>query len=97
MSVSAEFGAGGANPLAGALNCFNINVDYAGNDLRRAIVDSASNCQKLCSEEEKCEFFTWATQKKTCYLKHSNRGQKPTRTSTTSGPKSCIGNICTGN
>lgn len=37
-------------------------VDFKGVDIQYKIVDSAEACQKACDEDDKCQFYTYATE-----------------------------------
>lgn len=37
-------------------------VDFKGVDIQYKMVDSAEACQRTCDEDDKCQFYTYATQ-----------------------------------
>ncbi|XP_078404860.1 plasma kallikrein-like [Cetorhinus maximus] len=58
------------------------NVDFPGNDIEPVIAPDAKYCQKVCTENSQCQFFTFSTrdrevdnQRFICYLKMSTSGE----------------------
>lgn len=35
-------------------------VDFTGSDIRSELVDSADSCQRKCTEDPQCQFYTYA-------------------------------------
>ncbi|XP_067842881.1 plasma kallikrein-like [Heptranchias perlo] len=68
-------------------SCFKTvydNVDFLGNDFHESVVEDEHSCQKECTEEPDCQFFTFMKgeyhndqQRYICYLKKSERGTPP--------------------
>eukprot|EP00922_Rhytidocystis_sp_ex-Travisia-forbesii_P001248 GHVS01001750.1.p1 GENE.GHVS01001750.1~~GHVS01001750.1.p1 ORF type:complete len:360 (+),score=52.62 GHVS01001750.1:183-1262(+) len=72
--------------------CFECDVDYLGNDVKKIEngIGSLKECQKLCQEHAACDFFTFAASWGGCYLKHSRLGKKEdTKKVLISGMKHC--------
>eukprot|EP00922_Rhytidocystis_sp_ex-Travisia-forbesii_P001244 GHVS01001745.1.p1 GENE.GHVS01001745.1~~GHVS01001745.1.p1 ORF type:complete len:397 (+),score=55.06 GHVS01001745.1:183-1373(+) len=72
--------------------CFECDVDYLGNDVKKIEngIESIKDCQKLCQEHAACDFFTFAASWGGCYLKHSRLGKKEdTKKVLISGMKHC--------
>ncbi|XP_051892507.1 coagulation factor XI-like isoform X2 [Pristis pectinata] len=65
-------------------SCFKdlfVDLDFPGDDFRQAVVEDEHSCQRECTEEPDCQFFTFANglyrntqQRYICYLKKSERG-----------------------
>ena len=69
-------------------SCFEENIVYFDNDLETKLdAEDHFECQQLCQVNEKCEFWTWQTSKKKCYLKDKKNPQP--RDERISGPKEC--------
>ena len=77
--------------------CIEEDVDLYGSDLsEKPNVESAESCQRLCSETDECQFWTWGTEKAKgkramrCYLKKAGADQgKVKHEGLVSGKKSC--------
>ena len=60
------------------------------------VINNPQKCQQLCSEEERCNWFTWKDQDDPtgCWL-HSNKGTTKSfdrgRNEGATGPKYCTG------
>ena len=87
-------------------HCFSYNKEYDGQNLdNKCIKDvgSASQCQKLCQKEEKCQLFTYftstfhkASDRNGCCLKAGQSTQKYQK-GAISGPKNCLEGKSSGN
>ncbi|XP_030002852.1 coagulation factor XI-like [Sphaeramia orbicularis] len=51
-------------------------LDFAGSDIRYVLLDDADSCQRTCTEDPNCQFYTYATEDffdsdywRRCYLK----------------------------
>ena len=73
-------------------SCFEVGVDYYGNDLEEGkyvSVPSAEACQASCQGASGCEFWTWdSSYNNACWMK-SGEGTKTENDRVTSGPKNC--------
>ncbi|XP_072920642.1 uncharacterized protein [Hemitrygon akajei] len=56
-------------------------IDFLGNDFRHSVVEDEHSCQRKCTEEPHCQFFTFVkkefhneVQRYTCYLKNNEKG-----------------------
>ena len=67
------------------LNSNQNDGDYAVGAGRR---DSVSQCRALCQSRARCEFFTYKTASKECWLKTSN-SSSAYQSGAISGPKFC--------
>ena len=73
--------------------CFFREISFSGNDLENGDffeISDALECQKMCQETEKCQWFSYQTEHKRCMLKSS----RPTNISNGpldefSGPAHC--------
>jgi len=85
-----------------AVCCVENNIDYLGDDINGCtlIVDSASECQAACAENDACSYFTYISQaftrdpnwRKKCCLKNGQGERKVEAdwsTGLQSGPKQC--------
>ena len=74
----------------GAVNCFEHDTNYAGNDIGSGVnADAASpvECQRLCQlHGDECTVFTWASEG--CYFKSSAEGRRA-EAGDVSGPATC--------
>jgi hypothetical protein len=80
------------------LGCFLYDIDYKGTNLNAEHsmrTEDAATCQKLCQNEPRCYFWTWATTdffdvnyRKDCYLKAENVVMA-NENGLISGPKNC--------
>ena len=81
------------------IDCAEHDKDFYGNDLNSdendedyalgaGKRDSVGQCQALCQSRDGCEFFTYKTSNKECWLKTSNSGSGY-QSGAISGPKSC--------
>ena len=81
-----------------SLGCFLYDIDYKGTNLNAEHsmrTEDAATCQKLCQNEPRCYFWTWATPdffdvnyRKDCYLKAENVVMANEK-GLISGPKNC--------
>lgn len=74
-------------------NCFEVGVDYYGYDIEKIegrYVMTPQDCQRLCTGNPQCAFFSWKQKSHACYLKSASailaRREDP---DVTSGPRSC--------
>ncbi|PFH35764.1 PAN domain-containing protein [Besnoitia besnoiti] len=78
---------------AAQTDCFDLNIDYYGNDVQKVedgSVATANECQWLCQRQPDCYFWTYLTDRRFCYLKNfSAAGTRVPQTSAISGPKNC--------
>ncbi|XP_059504062.1 coagulation factor XI-like [Stegostoma tigrinum] len=58
------------------------DVDFPGNDIESVLAPDVHYCQKVCTEDSRCQFFTFLTsgwntdnQRFYCYLKRTTTGQ----------------------
>ncbi|GCB73371.1 hypothetical protein scyTo_0002507, partial [Scyliorhinus torazame] len=68
-------------------SCFDSiydGLDFPGNDIHQSEVEDVASCQRKCTEEPDCQFFTFvkgeyhnAKQRYICYRKRSGRGTPP--------------------
>ena len=73
------------NPCPGAGNCvFVSNIDYHGSDIGHIEGSSPPGCCAACTAFVGCSHWTWSDKTKTCWLKTSAAGAKPS-TGATSG------------
>lgn len=88
-----------ANPLptpppTTTVDCFDEDNDYPGLDINLASAkttdrkENAEECQALCKTNKECNFFTWSSANKRCYLK-SGKSRVNDETGAISGPKNC--------
>lgn len=63
-------------PVMSNSSCFVEGVDYFGNDIRSVKTPGRFKCAQECAEEPRCQFFTFNTSTKMCYLKHSNANKR---------------------
>jgi len=79
-------------PYVKTETCFEVGVDYYGNDLEEGkyvSTDSASACQANCQSTSGCEYWTWdPTYHNACWRKTA-KGQVQANPDVTSGPKFC--------
>ena len=71
--------------------CFENNIDFRFNDVRRGTVkgiSSAEDCAKECRRNIRCKFFTYLKRSKVCWLKSSDSGRRPAG-GHISGKKNC--------
>lgn len=75
--------------------CFEVGVDYYGHDVDKVegrYVMTPADCQRLCTGNPECAFFSWKFSTHSCFLKSSpailNRREDP---DVTSGPRTCSG------
>lgn len=56
--------------------CFSTNTDYQGNDLVKGGIkaSSAKACCAACAKTAGCKFWTFGTDKNTCWVKDSAAG-----------------------
>ncbi|KAL8442975.1 hypothetical protein Emed_007031 [Eimeria media] len=73
--------------------CYDVGMDYYGQDVQKVegrYVMTPVDCQRLCSSNPQCAFFSWKLSTHACYLKTSaallNRREDP---DVTSGPRAC--------
>ncbi|XP_078074126.1 uncharacterized protein LOC144497169 isoform X2 [Mustelus asterias] len=59
-------------------------LDFPGNDFHQSVVEDEHSCQRKCTEEPGCQFFTFVKgeyhnqkQRYICYFKKSERGTPP--------------------
>ena len=79
-------------------SCFQDNVDYIGryvNSCSETITKTPQDCQLLCQDDPKCNFFVWIKdghrkQNQCCFKRNKMRKMK--RPGMISGPKYCPGN-----
>ncbi|PFH35770.1 PAN domain-containing protein [Besnoitia besnoiti] len=76
--------------------CHELDVDYRGFDVQKLETNSINSyveCQSLCEANERCFYWTWVSQKKSCYLKDHGallgRVQDAATAGLVSGPKLC--------
>ncbi|XP_072426603.1 uncharacterized protein [Chiloscyllium punctatum] len=77
-------------PLRGCEGCVRDllnNVDFPGNDIESVYAPDVNYCQKVCTEDSRCQFFTfltkdWNTDTRRfyCYLKRTTTGQPTVKT-----------------
>ena len=61
------------------LDCFEMNIDFTGNDLVRNGIEgiaSAELCRDECLEKASCKFFTYIKRHNECWVKTSDAGRK---------------------
>ncbi|XP_048453926.1 plasma kallikrein-like [Rhincodon typus] len=68
-------------------SCFETvydGLDFPGNDIHQSVVENEESCQRKCTEEPDCQFFTFIKeefhnepQRYLCYRKKSVRGTPP--------------------
>ena len=83
-------------PSISISGCFQNGKDYAGSDIYSSSfwTSNAEGCQKLCQNNNECEYWTWILPYEndgsdgSCYLKNS-KGQITDEINATSGPKYC--------
>ena len=86
-------------PLAGSdlivnhTDCYELNLDYKGDDIIKYYSPSPENCQTLCQRDESCHYWTWSTGDRQrnpfhCFLK-SNNSQPVFGIDLVSGPREC--------
>ena len=75
--------------FAGA--CLHQGWDLYGNDIRSLTALNAHDCQTHCQKDNSCQFFSYNSNGKRCYLKTSDANQKATGPWHISGPKWCAG------
>ena len=78
-----------------ATQCFEQNTDFHSNVIHLGYgVDtkqnSATDCQLFCQNKEGCDFFTFNTVSKECWLKTSDVGRRVAYHHI-SGTKFCVG------
>ncbi|XP_072107911.1 plasma kallikrein-like [Mobula birostris] len=56
-------------------------LDFPGDDFHQSVVEDEHNCQRKCTKEPHCQFFTFVkkefhneAQRYICYLKNNERG-----------------------
>ncbi|PFH34428.1 microneme protein MIC17A [Besnoitia besnoiti] len=72
--------------------CIMPNTDYPKNDIGTAEkTGTAADCQKLCRNDERCEYFSWDSVNKFCYKKAGSQvaNSKIRKNGIFSGPKHC--------
>lgn len=64
-----------------ARSLFLHKTDYHGSDLRKGFVikGGAMGCCKACLKIKECEYWTYGTDNKKCYVKHSSTGKESDR------------------
>ncbi|OEH73912.1 uncharacterized protein LOC34620192 [Cyclospora cayetanensis] len=74
-------------------NCFEAGIDYYGYDIEKIegrYVMNPAECQRLCTGNPQCAFFSWKFSTHSCFLKSApavlNRREDP---DVTSGPRTC--------
>ncbi|MEC7097890.1 MAG: glycoside hydrolase family 3 C-terminal domain-containing protein, partial [Candidatus Thermoplasmatota archaeon] len=56
---------------------YETNIDYYNQDSQTsAHADSVDACCKLCAARVGCNYFTWQTDAKTCWMKADNKGRQ---------------------
>jgi len=76
--------------------CFEIDTDYFGNDVDGGHeAETAEACQIQCTEQEKCNYFTFEVELKRCWLKNTKIGRRPAakKGALISGPRNCSENF----
>ena len=91
-----------AGYAAKPIPCFDDDVDYIGRDVNscsETLTKSPDDCQFLCQDDPKCNFFVWIKsshrKKNQCCLKQ-RRTIKMKRRGMISGSKYCPGNYHSG-
>ena len=72
------------------VGCFEDNIDYFGNDYKIDIAPNATACQKLCSEEDPCNYWTFVKSTTKCRMKYTKTVGTTCR-DCIAGPKYCEG------
>ena len=76
------------------MSCLDVDKDYPGMDINLAtanttdLTNGARECQLLCRGNTECNFFTWSSTNRRCYLKSKKSGVSY-EAGATSGPKHC--------
>ena len=71
-------------------DCFEREIDYFDNDIKRITTSSPKHCQIECQGVAHCRAWTFNGDNKNCFLKTSNSGKQASLPFVTSGPKYCI-------
>ena len=78
-------------------DCFDHDLDSAGNDIGSAIKDvsSAAACQELCNDNADCKYFTYGktVYAGNCWLKTKKVTPLTSAPGIISGPKTCVGKL----
>lgn len=78
-------------PPAPTPGCWQVDIDYSGNDLQWPSpwsASSAAGCQAHCAQESACQVFTYKPSDGGCFLK-SAKGGETYHEDRISGPKDC--------
>ena len=71
-------------------DCLEEYMDYYGNDISQSEQGTVDLCQRSCDRNDKCRYFTFHTDTKKCFLKHSRNGRRQVALKTkVSGAKAC--------
>ncbi len=73
-------------------DCIEDNIDYIGEDLpgiSYAVVGQET-CEVNCRSDSRCQFWTWHSETRTCYLKEKIEKRVPNPL-TISGLPNCLG------
>ena len=76
--------------------CFQVDIDYVGNDIRAIRnVNSLYECKHHCDQESTCFAFTYVDDPnhhnhKMCFLKNAKANNPTPNQSVVSGQKSCF-------
>ncbi|KAL8424857.1 hypothetical protein Efla_001662 [Eimeria flavescens] len=73
--------------------CYDVGMDYYGEDVERVegrYVMTPMDCQRLCSANPQCAFFSWKLSSHACYLKSAAAAlNRRADADVTSGPRTC--------
>ncbi|RQX66597.1 microneme protein MIC17B [Toxoplasma gondii CAST] len=71
--------------------CIMKDIGYRGTDSTETRANSAAECQQMCLNDERCDFFTWQQAGKYCWFKAgaSTASTKYNRAGDYSAPKHC--------
>ena len=82
-----------SKPVPALPDCFEDDVDYFGDDIKRARnIPDATTCQKKCQETRGCRYWTWTSKgfflRNRCFMK-DGQGTKKKKGGAISGPREC--------
>ena len=76
------------------VDCNEYDVNYSGNNVKSGTSNNEWECQKMCQENSKCQFWTFVKAHRKCWLKDAKSASKSN--GLVSGPKLCIGKTVHG-
>ena len=73
-------------------DCFDVDVDYFGSDIKmKSGIGSSTECFLVCMGFSGCNYFTYHTVAKYCYLKFAKSGYLSVSRTVSGGVGTCKG------